>query len=69
MAVNLDDFMARRARLALTDKHGGLDSDVVGALATERRWSERERRSQEARYLAVLTRERSLPPIADEAGA
>jgi glycerol-3-phosphate dehydrogenase len=69
MAVDIEDFMARRARLALTDRDGGIDSYVVELFAAERGWTERERRIQEARYLASLARERSAPSAADKAGA
>lgn len=69
MAADLEDFLARRARLALTDRDGGLDPLVVEPLAAERGWSARERRDQQARYLDSLARERSAPAVVDKAGA
>jgi glycerol-3-phosphate dehydrogenase len=69
MAVHIEDFLARRARLALTEGDGGIDSLVVELFAAERGWTERERRIQEARYLASLAHERSAPSAADKAGA
>jgi glycerol-3-phosphate dehydrogenase len=69
MALQIDDFMARRARLALTDRDGGIDSSVVELFAAERGWTERERRTQEARYLNSLAHERSGPSVAHKAGA
>jgi glycerol-3-phosphate dehydrogenase len=68
MAVDLEDFLARRARLALTDRDGGLDPLAVEPFAAERGWSGRERRGQQARYLDSLARERNAP-VADKAGA
>ncbi len=66
MAIDLEDFMARRIRLALTDRDGGADRAVSSLFGTERGWSAKETRAQESRYLKSLERER---PVADRAGA
>lgn len=64
MACNLDDLLARRARLAITDRPAGLgeNSRVVDVMGAELGWDEATRSQQIESYLAAVTAERGMPP-------
>ena len=67
MAVHLNDVLARRTRLALTDRNAGLGSDrAMEVMASELGWTERERERQVHAHRADVERERALP-LAPEA--
>jgi glycerol-3-phosphate dehydrogenase len=63
MAVHLNDVLARRTRLALTDRNAGLGSDAAADLMTdELGWSTHERLRQIAAHRSDVERERSPDP-------
>lgn len=66
MAVTLEDVLARRTRLSLADRDGGLAA--TGLVAAARGWGEDETAAERARYVAGLAAERG-PGIAAPAMA
>jgi len=62
MATHLSDVLARRTRLALTDRHGGVgpSSRAAQVLGAEHGWSRREARRQIDAHRAELEAERGL---------
>ena len=73
MAVHLSDFLARRTRLALTDRNAGIGegSRSVEVMASVYNWSRGERNRQQDAHQAEVERERGLavaPPVAPKRG-
>lgn len=65
--VHLSDFLARRARLALTDPAAGIgrNSDAAGLLASELRWSTHDMVRQVAAHRAEVQKERGIAVPSD----
>lgn len=73
MAAHLSDFLARRTRLAITDRNAGIGegSRAVEVLAAVHGWSRGERNRQQDAHQAEVERERGLavaPPVAPKRG-
>jgi len=73
MAAHLSDFLARRARLAITDRNAGIGegSRAVEMMASVHGWSRGERNRQQDAHQAEVERERGLavaPPAAPKRG-
>jgi glycerol-3-phosphate dehydrogenase len=73
MAANLADFLARRARLAITDRNAGIGdgSRALDIMADEHGWDRGERRRQLELHRAEVERERGLsvaPPVPPKRG-
>ena len=67
MAVHLNDVLARRTRLALTERNAGIgaDSSAADLMADELGWSIPERARQIAAHRADIETERDLPLAPD----
>ena len=67
MAVHLNDVLARRTRLALTDRNAGIGSDSQAAdlMADELGWSGEETARQIAAHRSEVETERALPLAPD----
>jgi glycerol-3-phosphate dehydrogenase len=67
MAVHLNDVLARRTRLALTDRSAGLGAGSMAAdvMADELGWGTEERARQIAAHRADVETERALPLAPD----
>ena len=73
MAAHLSDFLARRTRLAITDRNAGIGegSRAVDVMASVHGWSRNERNRQQDAHQAEVERERGLavaPPVAPKRG-
>ena len=73
MAAHLSDFLARRTRLAITDRNAGIGqgSRAVEVMASVHGWSRGERNRQQDAHQADVERERGLavaPPVAPKRG-
>lgn len=73
MAAHLSDFLARRTRLAITDRNAGIGegSRAVEVLAGVHGWNRAERSRQLGLHRAEVERERGLavaPPVAPKRG-
>ena len=70
MAVQLNDLLARRTRLALTDRAAGIGTGSVAAevMAAELGWSAAETGRQVAAHRGDVERERDLPLGPSDAG-
>jgi glycerol-3-phosphate dehydrogenase len=73
MAVRLDDLLARRTRLAITDRNAGIGegSDALDIMARVHGWGRGERNRQVDAHRAEIERERGLavaPPVAPRRG-
>lgn len=70
MAVHLNDVLARRTRLSLTDANAGLGSTAADVMGDELGWSGPERARQVAAHRADVEVERALQlSMASEPGA
>ncbi|MHB8511512.1 MAG: glycerol-3-phosphate dehydrogenase/oxidase [Actinomycetota bacterium] len=58
MVVRLDDGLARRTRLSLLDRSGGLGSIAPSIIASELGWSDVELNEESSRYAAMIAAER-----------
>jgi glycerol-3-phosphate dehydrogenase len=58
MVVHLDDFLARRARLAVTDRRAGDPSSAVRHLGSALGWSEQRRNEEVRAYVDGIRHER-----------
>lgn len=69
MAIHLNDVLARRTRLALTDRSAGIGAGAMAAdlMSDELGWSTAERARQIAAHRAEVETERALPLAADGA--
>jgi glycerol-3-phosphate dehydrogenase len=63
MAVHLEDFLARRTRLALVDRNAGLGASgkAAGTMADELGWDDAALAREIEAYAAEVERERGLP--------
>lgn len=73
MALRLEDLLARRTRLALTDRNAGIGtgSTALDIMAAEHGWNRGERNRQLESHRAAVERERGLavaPPVAPRRG-
>lgn len=73
MAAHLSDFLARRTRLALTDRNAGIGegSKAVEVMASVHGWNRGERSRQLEAHRADVERERGLavaPPVPPRSG-
>jgi glycerol-3-phosphate dehydrogenase len=73
MAAHLSDFLARRTRLALTDRNAGIGegSKALDVMAAVHGWGRGERNRQIEGHQADVERERGLavaPPVAPKRG-
>ena len=71
MAVHLNDVLARRTRLALTDRSAGIGAGATAAdlMSDAFGWSTAETARQIAAHRAEVETERALPLAADGAHA
>ena len=70
MAVHLNDLLARRTRLSLTDGYAGIGTSSTAAevMGDELGWSDAERRRQIDAHRALVEHERHLPLGSKPAG-
>jgi glycerol-3-phosphate dehydrogenase len=73
MAAHLSDFLARRTRLAITDRNAGIGegSRAIDIMASVHGWSRGERKRQQEGHQGDIERERGLavaPPVPPKRG-